>query len=195
MTVATEFNYKMDFRTEKEFIEDLTRGLENEAKVIQKFRNILKNSDIENPEVVFVGSEAEGTVSYDENNKVADVDVFPDYLLKYKEKRRIRFDFIEVKVCNPHSADVYFKVKQLEQYRELGNVSILFVMGFKTRYPMFVLVKPDDILNLGIKPTIVYGKETIVMNAQYFNWETLDILDRDYNLIKKDYIRRSLLTK
>lgn len=163
-------NYKFDSRTKEEFIADMEKGLSAEVTSINIFRDILGNSDVENPEIIYVGSDKEGKISFDKNNEVANVDLFPDYLLKYKESRRIRANFIEVKVCNPFSKECYFKVKQLEQYKELDKVVILFVMGYSTPSPKFVLVKPQDIFSLGIEPEEVYGKSTIKVPSDMLNW-------------------------
>jgi hypothetical protein len=183
-------SYKFDSRTEEEFIEDLRRGLKNEVDSIRKFERILKSNGVENPEVVYVGSDEEGEVVYDSNNNIADVDLFPDYLLKYKEQRRIRYNFIEVKVCNPHSPFAYFKVKQLEQYNEVDSVRIMFVMGLDTKYPMFILVNPEDILKINVEPTTVYGKETLVVPVDYFEWENFsENALREHEILKKNYIR------
>jgi hypothetical protein len=183
-------NYKFDSRTKEEFVADMEKGLKAEVKCIQVFREILKSSTVENPDVVFVGSEEEGKIAYDGNNEVANVDLFPDYLLKYKENRRIRANFIEVKVCNPHSKECYFKVKQLEQYKDLEKVVILFVMGFDTTTPKFVLVKPEEILGLGIRPVKVYGKDTIKVPTTCLDWEDFSAdKDRD-NVLQKEYIKK-----
>lgn len=182
-------SYKFDDRTEKEFIKDLEKGLKNEATATNIFREILLNSTVENPDVVYVGSDEEGKVSYNSDNKVANVDLFPDYLLKYKESRRIRFNFIEVKLCNPHSREAYFKVKQLEQYKEISNVVILFIMGFSTKNPKFILVEPDEILELGIEPEDVYGKQTIKAPAWRFNWLDFDPSVKRGDLLNTDYIK------
>lgn len=182
-------DYKFDARTEEEFIADMEKGLKAEVKSIRVFREILKSSTVENPEVVFVGSEEEGKIAYDKG-EVANVDLFPDYLLKYKENRRIRANFIEVKVCNPHSRECYFKVKQLEQYKDLEKVVILFVMGFDTTSPKFVLVKPEDILTLGIRPVKVYGKDTIKVPTTYFDWEDFSADKERDNVLTKEYIKK-----
>lgn len=182
--------YKFDNRTKEEFIADMEKGLKAEVDSINTFRKIINNSTVENPEIVFVGSDEEGKVSYDRDNEVANVDLFPDYLLKYKDDRRIRANFIEVKVCNPHSEECFFKVKQLKQYEELEKVLILFVMGYNTSSPKFVLVKPEDILNLGIEPTKIYGKSTIKVSTSYFNWDDFSNVDRQRgNIVKKNYIK------
>jgi hypothetical protein len=182
-------NYKFDSRTKEEFIADMEKGLSAEVTSINIFRDILNNSDIENPEVLYVGSDEEGKITYDRNQDVANVDLFPDYLLKYKESRRIRANFIEVKVCNPHSKECYFKVKQLEQYKDLEKVVILFVMGYATSNPKFVLVKPEDILSLGIEPVYVYGKSTIKVPTEMMAWLPFN---RDYRfnkLLTRSYIK------
>lgn len=184
-------HYKFDSRTKEEFVSDMEKGLKNEVKAINTFREILSNSTVQNHEVVYVGSDQEGEISYDRDNGIANVDLFPDYLLKYKERRRIRANFIEVKVCNPHSRECYFKVKQLEQYRDLGRVTILFVMGISTSTPKFILVTPEEILNLGIESSVVYGKETIKVPSDYFNWEPFvgDMRHRG-NILSKPYIKK-----
>jgi hypothetical protein len=182
-------NYKFDSRTKEEFIADMEKGLSAEVQSINIFRDILNNSDVENPEVIYVGSNEEGKISFDSNNEVANVDLFPDYLLKYKESRRIRANFIEVKVCNPHSRECYFKVKQLEQYRELHQVVILFVMGFATSNPKFILVRPDEILNLDIEPESVYGKKTIKVPTDMFNWLSFNRTYSFNRLLTRKYIR------
>lgn len=180
--------YKLDERTKDEFIADMERGLEAEVGAIRTFRRILKNSNIESAEVVYVGSSEEGKISYNEKREIKNVDLFPDYLLKYKDNRRIRANFIEVKVCNPHSDECYFKVKQLDQYLELGNVLILFVMGYDSYSPLFALIRPEDIIELGIEPEKVYGKDTIKVQSNIVNW----ILFEDYleveDLLKRKYI-------
>jgi len=182
-------NYKFDRRTKEEFIEDMKRGLSAEVQSINIFRDILSRSDVENPDLVYVGSNEEGKILFDKNNEIANVDLFPDYLLKYKESRRIRARFIEVKICNPHSRECYFKVKQLEQYKELSQVIILFVMGYATDNPKFILVKPEDILGLGIEPELVYEKQTIKVPTEKFNWLPFN---RGYSfdsLLTREYIR------
>jgi hypothetical protein len=184
-------NYKFDSRSKEEFISDMERGLKAEVKSIETFRGILANSEVEHPEVMYVGSDEEGKISYDNDNEVSNVDLFPDYLLKYKENRRIRANFIEVKVCNPHSQEAFFKVKQLEQYKELEKVVILFVMGFDTATPKFVLVKPEEILNLGIRPTKVYGKSTIKVPVSRFHWEDFSAEKTNRgNVLTKKYIKQ-----
>jgi hypothetical protein len=184
-------NYKFDSRTKEQFIADMEKGLKAEVDSINTFRAILSNSSVEHPEIVYVGSDEEGKIAYDENNEVANVDLFPDYLLKYKENRRIRANFIEVKVCNPHSKEAYFKVKQLEQYKDLEKVVILFVMGFDTSTPKFVLVTPEEILNIGIRPVKVYGKYTIKVPTYLFNWEDFSEEKTDRgNILMKEYIKR-----
>jgi hypothetical protein len=182
-------SYKFDSRTKEEFIADMEKGLQAEVTSINIFRDILDSSDVENPEVIYVGSNEEGKISYDSNKEVANVDLFPDYLLKYKENRRIRADFIEVKVCNPHSKECYFKVKQLEQYKELEKVVILFVMGFGTSNPKFALVRPEEILSLGIEPVEVYGKSTIKVPSENIAWLPFN-RDLKFNrLLVRKYIR------
>lgn len=181
--------YKFDSRSKEEFIKDMEKGLRNEVEVINTFRQILKSTPLENPEIVYTGSEEEGKIKYDGDN-IANVDLFPDYLLKYKnENHRARFNFIEVKVCNPHSRMAYFKKNQLEQFREIGSVLILFVMGVSTREPKFILVTPEQIMNMGIKPELVYGKETYKIHANLFNWEQFETKQRGYSLLNKTYIR------
>lgn len=182
-------NYKFDSRTKEEFIADMEKGLSAEVQSINIFREILYNSDVESPDLIYVGSNEEGKISYDGNNEIANVDLFPDYLLKYKESRRIRANFIEVKVCNPHSRECYFKVKQLEQYRELHQTTILFVMGFATQNPKFILVNPDEILNIGIEPELVYGKQTIKVPTDRFNWLPFISHYRFNRLLTREYIR------
>jgi hypothetical protein len=110
-------------------------------------------------------------------------------LLKYKESRRIRANFIEVKVCNPHSRECYFKVKQLEQYKELDKVVILFVMGFATDNPRFILVNPEEILELDIEPVNVYGKSTIKVPTDRFNWLPFNCEYSFKRLLTRQYIR------
>lgn len=186
--------YKMDDRTEEEFIADMVHGLQNEVFAINRFKEILNKSNVENPEIVHVGSDIEGKICYDEG-EIANIDLFPDYLLKYKEDRKIRFKFVEVKICNPHSDYAYFKVKQLNQYKELGSVLILFVMGWETKYPLFILVSPDSILQLGIKPEMIYGKETIKVHVTDFDWEIFNIIQEGHvDLLHKKYIK-SYMTK
>jgi hypothetical protein len=182
-------SYKFDDRSKEEFIADMEKGLKAEVSAINTLRKILVNSDVENPEVVYCGSDEEGQISYNKNKEVANVDLFPDYLLKYKENRRIRSNFIEVKVCNPHSQECFFKVKQLEQYKELEKVVILFVMGFGTSNPKFVLVKPEEILGLGISPTKVYGKSTIKVPTNRLSWLPFKGDIGYEGLLKKKYIK------
>jgi hypothetical protein len=182
-------NYKFDNRTKEEFIADMKKGLSAEVQSINIFRDILNNSDVENPDLVYVGSSEEGKISFDNNNEIANVDLFPDYLLKYKESRRIRANFIEVKVCNPHSRECYFKVKQLEQYKELDKVVILFVMGFATDNPRFILVNPEEILELDIEPVNVYGKSTIKVPTDRFNWLPFNCEYSFKRLLTRQYIR------
>jgi hypothetical protein len=182
-------SYKFDNRTKEEFIADMEKGLNAEVTSINIFKEILDNSDVENPEVIYVGSNEEGKITYDRNNEVANVDLFPDYLLKYKENRRIRANFIEVKVCNPNSRECYFKVKQLEQYKELEKVVILFVMGFATSNPKFILVKPEEILGLDIEPELVYGKQTIKVPIDRFSWLPFNRYYKFNRLLTRKYIR------
>jgi hypothetical protein len=186
----TNNKYKFDSRNKEQFIADMEKGLKAEVSSINTFREILSNSSVENPEVVYVGSDEEGKITYSKDGDIANVDLFPDYLLKYKEDRRIRANFIEVKVCNPHSRECFFKVKQLEQYKGLDKVVILFVMGFDTSTPKFILVKPEEVLNLGIEPVYVYGKKTIKVPTDAFNWEDFsgNIEDRG-NILTKKYIK------
>ncbi len=189
--MSAEYNvndYKFDERTKEEFIKDLQDGLKKEVYAINVFREILKNSVVENPEVIYVGSKEEGEVIYDDGN-IANVDVFPDYLLKYKKHRRIRCNLIEIKVCNPQSSHAYFKKKQLEQYSELDNVLILFVMGISTDSPKFILVTPSQIMGLGIDAVRIYGKETYKCNVELFNWEKFSPSKRDYSILDKRYIK------
>jgi hypothetical protein len=180
--------YKFDERSKEQFIKDLTDGLKKEVYAINVFREILTQSRIESPEVIYVGSEEEGKIIYDGEN-VANVDIFPDYLLKYKKQRRIRYNLIEVKVCNPQSQFCYFKKKQLEQYEELENVVILFVMGISTDTPRFILVTPKEIMDMGITPEKVYGKETYRVNVNKFNWEKFAPEERVYSVLDKKYIK------
>jgi hypothetical protein len=181
--------YKFDNRTEEEFIKDLTKGLTNEVKAISCFREILEKSLVEKPEILYVGSEKEGEVQFDKIG-VANVDLFPDYLLKYKNaQQRTRFNFIEVKICNPYSEYAYFKKSQLDQFNEINNVLILFIMGANTHKPMFILVSPQEIINLGITPETIYGKETYKANINLFNWEKFIAFKRDYSLLDKHYLR------
>lgn len=182
--------YKFDSRSKEEFIKDMEKGLKNEVDVINVFREILKHTPVENPEIVYTGSDKEGEIKYDGSN-IANVDLFPDYLLKYKNDiHRSRFNFIEVKVCNPHSRLAYFKKNQLEQFIEIGSVLILFVMGCSTTDPKFILVTPEEIVSMGIKPELIYGKETYKVDARFFNWEQFQVKDRRYNLLDKSYLRR-----
>jgi hypothetical protein len=180
--------YKFDDRSKEQFIRDLKEGLAKEVQAINIFKEILKNSVIENPEVIYIGSEKEGEVIF-EGNEVANVDLFPDYLLKFKKNRRARVNFIEVKVCNPQSQFAYFKKKQLEQYSEIHDVAILFVMGISTENPKFILVTPEQILNLGIAPELIYGKETYKAHISLFNWEKFEAYDRRYSVVEKSYIK------
>lgn len=182
--------YKLDGRTKDEFIKDLERGLKNEAIAIRKFEEILSNSSgVRTPSIVYIGSDVEGKVETDKNG-IANVSVFPDYLVKYKNNSlRIGYELIEVKVCNPKSPNAYFKKKQIEQYAEINNVLILFVMGMSTTDPNFIIVRPQDILGLGIEPEIIYGKETFRVPVQMFYWEKFQAFERNYNPLTKDYIR------
>jgi hypothetical protein len=182
-------NYKFDSRTKEEFIADMEKGLSAEVTSIKIFKEILDNSDVENPEVIYVGSDEEGKITYDNNKDVANVDLFPDYLLKYKENRRIRANFIEVKVCNPHSRECYFKVKQLEQYKDLDRVVILFVMGFDTSSPKFTLVKPEDVLSLDIEPVSVYGKSTMKVPTEKLVWLPFNRTYSFNRLLSRKYIK------
>jgi hypothetical protein len=181
--------YKFDSRTQEQFLQDMEKGLKNEVKAINVFREILKLSTVENPELIYVGSDEEGKVKFDGSN-VANVDLFPDYLLKYKtDRHRARMRLIEVKVCNPHSKFAYFKKAQLEQFIEIGNVLILFVMGISTADPQFILVRPQDIRNMGIPVEMIYGKETYRIHVRHFNWEKFEPFNRNYSLVDKHYIR------
>lgn len=180
--------YKFDSRTKEKFISDMEDGLAKEVKAIQTFRDILKNSFIECPEVVYVGSQEEGKVIYN-GNEVANVDVFPDYLLKHKICRSIAYSFIEVKICNPRSPYAYFKKKQMEQYKNLDKILILFVMGASTNDPTFMLVSPKQILNMGIEPEVIYGKETFKCSVDLFGWEKFKPIKRKYSVIDKTYIK------
>jgi hypothetical protein len=182
--------YKFDDRSREEFIADLSNGLKKEVRAINVFKEILCNSKIDSPEVVYVGSDKEGEVLYT-NNEVANVSIFPDYLAKYRDgNRRARYKFIEVKTCENHSRFAYFKKKQILQYDELSNVIILFVMGIEKDDPKFILVSPKQILNLGIEPELIYGKETYRVDASRFSWEELTPKVRDYDVIAKNYIRK-----
>lgn len=188
--MSEELNkYKFDSRTEEEFVKDMKKGLHAEVCCINTFREILNKSDIESPDIVYCGSEKEGEIVYDSTNHVANVDIFPDYLLKYKVRRRIQCNFIEVKVCNPYSRECFFKVKQLEQYRDLGKVLILFVMGFQTDHPKYILVNPMSILNMGIEPTDVYGKKTIKVPTHMFNWYDFRAEENGRNPLRRRYIK------
>lgn len=180
--------YKFDERTQEQFIKELGLGLKKEVEAINVFKEILRTSVVESPEVVYVGSNEEGEVIYD-GSGVANVDIFPDYLLKYKVMRRIRCNLIEVKVCNPHSKYAFFKRRQLEQYNELDNVKILFVMGISTKRPKFILVSPAEILNMGIEPQLIHGKETFKCHVRMFDWEDFAPVERDYSILEKQYIR------
>lgn len=188
-------SYKADSRTKDELVSDMKRGLRNEAVAIRHFENILQNSRVEHPDIVFCGSEKEGEVVLDDNNQVANVDLFPDYLLKYRKHRRAQYKFIEVKICNPHSRLAYFKTKQLEQYRDMGSVLILFVMGFVTPDPKFILVKPEEILSIDIEPEMVYGKETLKIPVSFFRWDEFRVLNRRENLLEKSYVREHVRRK
>jgi hypothetical protein len=180
--------YKFDSRSKEEFIADLKDGLNKEVQAIDVFREILKNSVIESPEIIYIGSEKEGEIIFD-GNEVANVSLFPDYLLKFKKNRRARANFIEIKVCNPHSQFAYFKKKQLEQYQELDKVIILFVMGISTNNPNFILVTPEQILNMGLKSELIYGKETFKAHVSLFNWEKFEPFERRYCVLEKNYIK------
>jgi hypothetical protein len=187
MTSINEF--KMDNRTKEEFIADMEKGLSNEVRAIKELRLILKNSKVEKPSVIYVGSEKEGEIEFDDNNEVADVDTFPDYLLKYKKQGRIRARFLEVKTCNPHSHNMFFKVSQIHQYCEIPDVLILFIMGASTKFPMYTLVKPQDIVDLKLQPQLVYGKKTYIVPKDNFHWEVFSHeIARDFNIIEKDYL-------
>lgn len=180
--------YKFDERTQEQFIKELELGLKKEVEAINIFKEVLKTSAIENPEIVYVGSNEEGEVVFD-GSSVANVDIFPDYLLKYKVSRRIRCNLIEVKVCNPHSKFAFFKRRQLEQYNELDNVKILFIMGASTKTPRFVLVSPEEILNMGLTPELIHGKETFKCHVRLFDWENFAPIERDYSILEKKYIK------
>lgn len=180
-------NYKFDERTQEEFIRDLQYGLSKEVQAINTFRDILNKSYIGSPELVYIGSEEEGQVAYS-GSEVSNINLFPDYLLKYKEHMRARFNFIEVKTCSPQSEFAYFKTKQLHQYEELGKVFILFVMGASTNHPKFILVTPQQIFNLGVEPEIIYGKETLKCHISKFHWEPFTPFKRRYNLLEKNFL-------
>jgi hypothetical protein len=181
--------YKLDSRSKEEFIKDMERGLKNEVEVIKTFRQILKATTLANAEVTYTGSDEEGKIKFD-GDSIANVDLFPDYLLKYKSRsHRLRFKFIEVKVCNPHSKMAYFKKNQLEQFRDMGSVLILFVMGIDTPDPKFILVTPEQIMNMGFAPESVYGKDTYKIHVKHFDWESFEVFDRDYNLLDKQFIK------
>jgi hypothetical protein len=180
--------YKFDSRTEVEFIKDMEKGLANEVIAIRKFAEILNNSNVENPSIIYVGSEEEGKVLMD-GDKVGNVDIFPDYMVKWKDSvHRIRYSLIEVKICNPNSDFTFFKKKQLEQYVEIDSVMILFVMGFSTTDPEFILVKPDDIISIGGEPELIFGKETFKINKNLFIWDKFQSFQRNYNVLGKNYI-------
>ena len=183
--------HKADSRTPEQLKEELKRAIEEEKKIISEFELILKMGGLKSYSFVPTGSDG---VELDENNQVADIDLFPDYLIKYKtEDNKMHFSFIEIKISRPKSKEAYFKVKALMQYRELGNVIILFVMGFQEKNPEFILIRPEQIFNLKLKPELVYGKETFKVPYSYFEWHPfkfdfknkLDLLS--YNFILPQY--------
>ena len=180
--------YKFDERTKEKFIEEMQKGLEREVQAIGVFKEILNNSRIENPEIIYVGSQEEGKIAYD-GEDIANVDIFPDYLLKYKQNRSPKFKFIEVKICNPQSDFAYFKKKQIDQYIKLESVIILFVMGMATEQPKFILIRPKDILNLGLQAEKIYGKETYKADATLFDWEIFEPFERNYSVLYRQYIK------
>jgi hypothetical protein len=83
----------------------------------------------------------------------------------------------------------YFKKNQLEQFRDMGSVLILFVMGIDTPDPKFILVTPEQIMNMGFAPESVYGKDTYKIHVKHFDWESFEVFDRDYNLLDKQFIK------
>jgi len=187
-------SYKADARSKDELVSDMTKGLRNEVVAIRHFEKLLEASSVESPSIVYCGSEKEGEVLM-EGDQVANVGLFPDYLLKFRRHRRAQFKFIEVKICNPHSRLAYFKVKQLEQYRDMGSVLILFVMGFDTCDPKYMLVEPEEILKIDIDTELVYGKETMKIPTNFFRWDDFRQFNRKANPLEKSYIKEHVPRK
>jgi hypothetical protein len=158
-------DYRKDFRTDEQFIQDIEKGNARERLAISLFKSYLKRTFGECPIITENGCDMSGAYIDD----LKQVSTESDYKVG---KNGLS---LEVKTSVGHTREIYLKVKQLDSYIKQG-ASILFVQGIESDFPAFTLWTLEDLKYIRrttqvITPpkTINGGKQSVKVYAT--DWE------------------------
>lgn len=127
-------DYRKDFRTDEQFIQDIAKGNERERLAISLFKSYLKRTFGECP--IFTDNGCDMSGEYIEDLK--QVSTGADYKVG---KNGLS---LEVKTSVGHNREIFLKTKQLDSYIRQG-ASILYVQGIESDFPAFTLWTLEDL--------------------------------------------------
>lgn len=161
-------SYRMDSRSQEQFIRDIKVGNERERQAIKLFKTYMERELKIVIDVVENGCDMSGDFIADERK----VSTGADYTVNGLA--------LEVKTSVGHNVDIYLKVQQIDAYIRQG-ASILYVNGFERPSPAFTLWTLEDLKQMkaqlkGETPPnrVNGGKLSYRINALKYEWRTFE---------------------
>jgi hypothetical protein len=156
-------DYRKDWRSDKQFEDDIKKAHEIEKDIIEAYAEHLRVTT--GREIVVENNGVDNTGKVLEFSKV---DTRADY--------RVNGVLIEVKFNNNMMEDFRFKKSQLNSYIKQGAY-VLWVNGWKTEKPEFVLLSPDKMREIKQTrkafPYAYWGyKMCYELRRHSFKWQT-----------------------
>ena len=158
-------NYRMDNRTEEEFMEDILEGAIIERDIIERYaRYVLRVYGIS---IVITDN---GCDNSGEFLLEGQVNTKADYLINSKP--------CEIKHFKPNFGELPVKSGPMQKYLDQG-ARILLVNGYNSTQPKFTLIQPEQIREIiDTMAPVPYapwgGKMVYMLHKDNFKWNNLD---------------------
>lgn len=156
--------YRMDNRTVDEFQRDIERGTAAERDIVDRYVRYYEKHFGTRLEIVDNGCDNSGQFL-----TRGAVSMNADFIIGGKP--------VEVKFNKQTLTKFHFKAAQLEAYAKQG-ASVLWVNGYETRNPVFMVLKSQDLFDIKERlkpvPQIAWGgKLSYVLFAKDYHWTRL----------------------
>ena len=158
-------SYRMDGRSEDEFIRDIQKGNERERLAMCLFEKYLRRELSFDGTIVENGVDMSGEFIQDDKKVTAEA----DYLVNGLP--------LEVKTSKNHTTRIYLKVSQVDSYIKQG-ASLLYVNGIDEIQPAFTFFSLEDLKEIKengpkLRPGRANGgKLSYLLHAEDYYWST-----------------------
>jgi hypothetical protein len=156
-------SYRKDNRSEDQFFKDIKIGNQTEKTIITQYAALFKKKHGSELIITDTGCDNEG-------------EPLPEDQISTKADYLVNGEHVEVKFNNQLCHTFHFKASQLKSYLK-QNANILWVNGFLTDQPLYIILEQKDLQWIKNTQTTVPfegwgGKEAYRLKSSMFKWKS-----------------------